>query len=336
MPNSFNYLVTGGAGFIGSHTVDELSKIEKVNKIFVVDNLNNGSLNNLKNQKKNQKIEFIKKDISLLSDNNKLFKDVDHIIHYAGSGSIVPSIENPKEYFKNNLNGTINILDCARKNKIKSFVYAASSSCYGLADTPTDEFHRISCESPYAMSKYMGEMATMHLGKIYKMRVNSIRIFNAFGERINTNGVYGSVFPVFFKQFLEKKPLTLVGNGNQKRDYIYVIDVAKAFIKLSFSKKINQEIFNLGSGRPISINYLINKLCGKNYKTIKLPKRPAEPKITYANIDKIKNHLRLDPFITFEEGLERMKKNIEYWRDSKLWNQSNINKHTKTWFNYLG
>lgn len=336
MQSKLNYLVTGGAGFIGSHTVDELSKLEKVNKIFVIDDLSNGSLNNLKIHKKNKKVEIIKKDINLLTENNKIFKEIDNIIHYAGSGSIVPSIENPKKYFKDNLSGTINILECARKNKVKNFVYAASSSCYGLANTPTSENHKISCESPYAMSKYMGELASLHFGKIYNLRVNSIRIFNAFGERINTKGVYGSVFPVFFKQFLEKKPLTLVGDGKQKRDYVYVTDVAKAFIKLSLSKSINQEIFNLGSGKPISINYLISKLCGKNYKIIKLPKRPAEPNITYANIKKIKSLVKWKPMISFEEGLENMKKNIEYWRESKLWTKKIIKKHTETWFNYLG
>ena len=336
MQSKLNYLVTGGAGFIGSHTVDELLRIKKVNKIFVIDDLSNGSLNNLKIHKKNKKVEIIKKDINLLTENNKIFKEIDSIIHYAGSGSIVPSIENPKKYFKDNLSGTINILECARKNKVKNFVYAASSSCYGLANTPTGENHKISCESPYALSKYMGELAALHFGKVYNLRVNSIRIFNAFGERINTKGVYGSVFPVFFKQFLEKKPLTLVGDGRQKRDYVYVTDVAKAFIKLTLSNSINQEVFNLGSGKPISINYLISKLCGKNYNIIKLPKRPAEPNITYANIRKIKSLVKWKPTVSFDEGLENMKKDIEYWRSSKLWTKKVINKHTKTWFTYLG
>lgn len=336
MQSKKNYLVTGGAGFIGSHTVDELSKNNRVNKIFILDDLSNGTLSNIETHKKNKKVEFIKKDINLLRKNDKLLREIDNIIHYAGSGSIVPSIENPRKYFKDNLNGTINVLDCARNNKVKSFIYAASSSCYGLAKTPTKENHKISCESPYAVSKYMGELATMHFGKVYKFRVNSIRIFNAFGERINTKGAYGSVFPVFFKQFLEKKPLTLVGDGKQKRDYIYVTDVAKAFIKLSLLDSVNQEIFNLGSGKPISINYLISKLCGKNYKVIKLPRRPAEPNITHANIKKIKSLIKWKPIISFEEGLENMKKNIEYWRGSKLWTKKIINKHTETWFNYLG
>jgi len=335
MPSKLNYLVTGGAGFIGSHTVDELSKNKNINKIFVIDDLSNGSLKNISQHKKNKKIEFINKDINLISEKSKIFKEINSVIHYAGSGSIVPSIENPRKYFKNNFSGTVNILECARKNKIKSFVYAASSSCYGLARTPTNEMHKISCESPYALSKYMGEAATFHFGKVYNFRVNSIRIFNAFGERINTKGVYGSVFPVFFKQILENKPITLVGDGEQMRDYVYVTDVAKAFIKISMLQKVNQETFNLGSGRPISIKYLISKLCSKNYKIIKLPRRPAEPQITHANITKIKKLTGWKPAISFDEGLSRMKQNINYWSNSKLWTKKNIDKHTKNWFKYL-
>lgn len=330
-----NVLVTGGAGFIGSHTVDELLKNYSIKKIYIVDNLSNGNLDNINHLKKNNKIEFIKKDINNLKKEDSFLKKLNSIIHFAGSGSIVPSIENPKKYLKDNFNGTLNLLEISKFNKIYNFTYAASSSCYGLAKTPTDEKQKISCESPYALSKYLGECAVLHYGKVYRFRANSIRIFNAFGPRINTKGVYGSVFPVFFKQFLENRALTVVGSGNQKRDYIYVSDLAKAFTSLTFNRKINQEIFNVGSGRPVSINYLIKRLCGYKYPIVRLPNRPAEPKITFANISKIKKQLNWKPIVTFEDGLEIMKKNLNYWKKTKLWNKENIKKETKTWFKYL-
>ena len=166
-------LVTGGAGFIGSHTVDNL--VEKGHEVRIMDNLIGSNLNNLKKHKNNLSVKFEKIDINSIN-NNKIFKDVDYIFHFAGIGDIVPSIEDPYKYFQTNLNGTLKVLENARNSQIKKFVYAASSSCYGLATTPTNESHPINTEYPYALSKYFGEQACFHWSKVYDLKVNSIRM----------------------------------------------------------------------------------------------------------------------------------------------------------------
>ena len=185
----------------------------------------------------------------------------------------------------------MNLINFLPIKKIKKFVYAASSSCYGLAKTPTSESHSIQTLYPYALSKYMGEQIALHWGKVFGLRVNSIRIFNAYGTRSRTTGAYGAVFGVFLKQLLESKPLTVVGDGNQKRDFLYVTDVAEAFYKATLTSK-NSEIWNLGSGNPQSVNKLIKLLKPKNI--IHIPKRPGA-NITFANISKIKKDLNWKP-----------------------------------------
>ena len=332
MLNKKIFLVTGGAGFIGSHTVEYI--ISRGYKVRVIDNLMGGTLDNLASLKNNKNLEIVIRDIRKIDLNSKLFKNIQGIIHFAGSGSIVPSIENPNFYIENNLHSTTHLLDACVKNNIKNFVYAASSSCYGLAKTPTRESHQIQCEHPYALSKYFGEQAALHWAKVYRLNVNSLRIFNAYGPRLTTKGAYGTVFAVFMKQILEKKPLTLVGSGNQKRDYVYVTDVAKAFFK-AVSLKTKTKIFNIGAGKPQSLNYMIKLLVGYNYKKITIPNRPGEPAITHANISLAKKELNWSPSISFEWGIQQMLKNINYWKKSKLWNKKNISKATVSWFKYL-
>lgn len=325
-------IVTGGAGFIGSHTVEDL--LNRGYKVRVLDNLIGGSIKNLKKVIKNKNLFFNKGDIQKISQNSSFFKNVYGIIHFAGSGSIVPSIENPKFYIQNNLNGTVNLLEAAVKNNVKNFVYAASSSCYGKVSVPTRETAKISCEHPYAISKYFGEQAALHWGKIYRFKSSSLRIFNAYGPRLTTKGSYGTVFAVFMKQILENKPLTLVGDGSQKRDYVYVTDVSDAFIK-ALNIDTKSRIFNIGKGDPKSIKHMIKKLVGPKYNVNKIPERPGEPKITMADISLAKKELKWEPKVSFEEGLSIMLENIDYWKDAKLWNSSNIKVATKTWFKYL-
>jgi UDP-glucose 4-epimerase len=332
MLNKKIFLVTGGAGFIGSHTVEHI--ISRGYEVRVIDNLMGGTLNNLSSLKNNKNLEIMIKDIKKLDLCSKFFKDIYGIIHFAGSGSIVPSIENPNFYIENNLYSTTHLLDACVKNNIKNFVYAASSSCYGLAKTPTSESHKIQCEHPYALSKYFGEQAALHWAKVYRLNVNSLRIFNAYGPRLTTKGAYGTVFAVFMKQILERKPLTVVGSGNQKRDYVYVTDVANAFFK-AVLLKTNARIFNIGAGKPQSLKYMIKLLVGNNYKKITIPNRPSEPKITHADISLAKKELDWIPLISFENGIQQMLNDINYWKNSKLWNKENISKATLTWFKYL-
>jgi UDP-glucose 4-epimerase len=325
-----NIIVTGGAGFIGSHLVDAL--IERGERVRVVDNLIGGHIRNLEHHKNQKNLEFIEHDISNLDSNSNIFKDVSKVFHLAGIGDIVPSIDKPLEYFHNNVSGTANILEASRLNNIKSLVYAASSSCYGIASTPTDESHPIDPKYPYALTKYLGEQSVFHWGKVYGIHTNSICIFNAYGPRVRTTGAYGAVFGVFLKQKLEGKELTIVGNGEQKRDFVYVTDVANAFIRAS-DIKISGHRFNIGGGNPISINRLAQLIGGQQ---IMIPSRPGEPSVTHANISKAQKLLGWSPKIDFDSGVLKMLEDIEAWSDAPLWTPETISDATKLWFKYLG
>lgn len=322
-------VVTGGAGFIGSHTVDLLLK--KKYKVRVIDNFSSGHKNNLTQHNKNKDLDLIKINILEKNKLNKIFKDVDHVFHFAGVGDIVPSIENPSYYIANNVLGTLNVLEACKNSKIKKLVYAASSSCYGIAKVPTKENHLINTLYPYAISKYQGEQLALHWSKVYNIPTNSIRIFNAYGPRVRTTGAYGAVFGVFFKQKLSNKNFTVVGNGKQKRDFIYVTDLANAFYKVANIRQTSQ-IYNVGAGKPVSINKLVN-LIGGNVTYI--PKRPGEPDITWANISKIMKDAKWKPKISFDIGVKRMLKNINDWKDAPLWDVDSINDATKTWFKFM-
>ena len=230
-------LVTGCAGFIGSHMCDYLLKKKHI--VYGIDNLISGKIRNLENSFKNKNFKFIKgniKDFDKLCKKKKL-KKLDYLFHFAGHGELIPSIENPLEYFQNNSVNTAIIMDYIKNNlNLKKFIYAASSSCYGINNKKTDELQKIKTEHPYAFSKYIGEQTCLHWSKVYKIPAISIRIFNAYGPRSRTNNVYGAVIGVFLKQKLSNYPLTVVGSGRQKRDFLYISDVCDAFYKAAVSK----------------------------------------------------------------------------------------------------
>lgn len=323
-------VVTGGAGFIGSHMVDLLLK--EGQSVRVIDNFTGGWEKNLAHNRPNPCLEVFDQDIRSLKSDSPIFKGADYVFHFAGIGDIVPSIENPVDYMDVNVQGTVKILECARYHKVKKVVYAASSSCYGLADVPTREDAPITTEYPYALSKYMGEMALFHWHKVYKTPVNAIRIFNCYGPRVRTTGVYGAVFGVFFKQKLAQKPFTIVGDGTQRRDFLFVTDVVKAFY-LAALTDLTGQIWNLGAGNPQSVNMLADLIGGE--KTY-IPKRPGEPECTWADISKIQEDLKWAPCVGFDEGVREMLKDIHLWQDAPLWDKDSIKTATKTWFEYLG
>jgi UDP-glucose 4-epimerase len=323
-------IVTGGAGFIGSHMVDNL--LDHGYRVRTIDNLVSGRESNIAHLAGNPDFSFERGDIRDLQPGHKLFAQARYVFHFAGIGDIVPSIEHPLEYMSANVQGTAHVLECARYVKVQKLVYAASSSCYGLAATPTREDHPIGPRYPYALSKYLGEQACLHWHKVYGLPVNSIRIFNAYGTRVRTTGAYGAVFGVFFKQKLEGKPYTVVGDGTQKRDFLYATDVAEAF-RLAAETDKTGEIWNLGAGNPQSVNHLVDLLGGEK---VYIPKRPGEPDCTWADITKITRDLGWRPRVSFEEGVARMAKDIEAWRDAPLWDPKSIAEATKTWFQYLG
>ncbi len=322
-------VVTGGAGFIGSHMVDLL--LENDYKVIVIDNFSSGRAANLNHLENHPNLYVEEMDIRNLSLKNSLFKNSEYVFHFAGIGDIVPSIEQPIDYMDINVQGTVKVLEAAKEARVKKLVYAASSSCYGLAKTPTDEKATIDTQYPYALSKYFGEQACLHWAKVYNLPVNSIRIFNAYGTRSRTSGAYGAVFGVFLKQKLANKPFTVVGDGTQKRDFVFVTDVAKAFYLAAISNTYGQ-IYNLGAGNPQSVNYLVELLKGD---VVYLPKRPGEPDCTWADISKIQKEINWSPQISFEQGVEKILTNISYWKDAPLWEPKSIKEATKTWFNFL-
>ena len=322
-------VVTGGAGFIGSHMVDLL--LASQYEVRVLDNLSGGHEANLKHHQSNPKYTFRRFDINELEPDNGLFQNARYVFHFAGIGDIVPSIERPTPYLQTNGQGTVRVLEAARAANIGKFVYAASSSCYGLADTPTNEHHPIAPQYPYALSKFQGEQAAFHWHKVYGLPVNSIRIFNAYGTRVRTTGLYGAVFGVFFKQKLSAQPFTVVGNGEQTRDFVYVTDVAKAFLAAAETSRVG-EVYNVGAGAPQSINRLVNLIGGE---IVYVPKRPGEPDCTWADITRITTQLDWAPSVTFEQGVSTMMAEIENWKDAPLWDPESIDTATKTWFQFM-
>jgi UDP-glucose 4-epimerase len=221
-------MVTGGAGFIGSHMVDLL--VVQGFSVRVIDNMTGGCADNIAHHKTNANFALEERDIRSYGPNDPFFKNVKYVFHFAGLGDIVPSIERPIDYMSTNVLGTVHMLECAQKANVSKFVYASSSSCYGLAQVPTREDHPIDTRYPYALSKYQGEQAAFHWLRVYQLPVNAIRIFNAYGTRSRTSGAYGAVFGVFLKQKIAGKPFTIVGDGSQVRDFLYVTDVAEAFL----------------------------------------------------------------------------------------------------------
>ena len=322
-------VVTGGAGFIGGHMVDCL--VERGYAVRVIDSMVGGREENLAQHRSNPDVVLEQRDIRSYAPDDPLFRGAKYVIHFAGIGDIVPSIERPMEYMSANVQGTVHMLECARNAGVQKFVYAASSSCYGLAKTPTTEDHLIEPLYPYALSKYQGEQAAFHWQRVYKLPVNSIRIFNAYGTRSRTSGAYGAVFGVFLRQKIAGKPYTVVGDGTQTRDFLYVTDVARAFLAAAETDCIGR-VYNLGAGKPQSVNRLIELLGGEKAS---IPKRPGEPDCTWADIARITTELGWQPQVSFEDGVAKIVANIDYWRNAPLWDPDSIAKATRTWFEFM-
>jgi UDP-glucose 4-epimerase len=322
-------VVTGGAGFIGSHMVDVL--VANGFAVRVIDNMVGGREANLAHHAGKADVVLVKADIRDLMPDAPIISGAKYVFHFAGIGDIVPSIEKPAEYMDANVMGTVRVLECARAAGVEKFVYAASSSCYGLAKTPTREDAQIQPLYPYALSKYQGEQAAFHWHKVYGLPVNSIRIFNAYGIRSRTSGAYGAVFGVFLRQKIAGAPFTVVGDGTQTRDFLYVRDVAEAFFAAAQTEKVG-EVWNLGAGQPQSVNKLVELLGGA---VTYLPKRPGEPDCTFADIAKIKHDLNWSPKISFADGVGRILEAIDYWREAPLWDTTSIAKATEVWFKFM-
>lgn len=332
MPTS---IVTGGAGFIGSHIVDLL--LREGHDVLVIDDLSTGRRENLQSQLEDfgggdtPRLRFIEQGIH--ADVRDIPSEVDYVFHLAGRADLVPSIENPADYVHVNVNGTFAALELARAVNAKKFVYAASSTCYGIPDTyPTPEEAPCKPEHPYGLTKFMGEQLVNHWNKVYQLPTISLRLFNVYGPRSRTTGAYGAVFGVFLKQKLAGTPFTVVGDGSQTRDFTYVTDVASAFLAAALSPH-QGKVLNVGSGATYPVNQLVGLLGGeKQY----IPKRPGEPDTTFADTTKITSLLDWHPKVTFPDGVKEMLKVIELWKDAPLWTPDTIAEQTESWFAHLG
>mgnify|MGYP000197385963 FL=1 len=323
-------VITGGAGFIGSHLVDFL--IDAGNEVLVIDNLSIGRVENITHHLDNPSFDFLKADIVDYEAIESSFREVDWVFHLAAMADIVPSIENPTEYYKSNVNGTFNVLQACRKYNIKKIVYTASSSCYGIPDEyPTKELAEIRPQYPYALTKNMGEQLVMHWCQLYNLPAVSLRFFNVYGPRARTSGTYGAVFGVFLAQKIANKPFTVVGDGNQTRDFTFVSDIVNALIA-AVSSDISGEIINIGSNDTYSINRLVELLEGD---IAYIPKRPGEPDCTWADISKATRLLDWTPLVSLEDGVKILLNNLDYWRDAPIWDKQSIAKATEKWFEYL-
>ena len=320
-------VVTGGAGFIGSHLVDAL--LARGDDVVVVDNLSTGRRQNVP-----AGARLVEADIAEEGAWQAEFAGAERAYHLAALADIVPSIQHPRAYFRANVDGTFNVVEAARRAGVGKLVYAASSSCYGIPDAyPTTEDAPLRPQYPYALTKMMGEHLVAHWASVYGLRATSLRLFNVFGPRSRTSGTYGAVFGVFLAQKLAGKPFTVVGDGTQTRDFTFVTDVAAAFVAAGESAAADGRILNVGSGGHYSVNRLVELLGGE---AVHIPKRPGEPDCTFADTARISSVIGWRPVVPFEEGVARVVEQIESWRDAPVWTPETIATATEDWFRYLG
>lgn len=322
-------LVTGGAGFIGSHLCDRL--LADGHEVRALDNFSTGRPQNVEHLKGRPHFHLSPCDIAK-DDLAPHFAGVDRVFHLAALADIVPSIQQPMDYFQANVDGTVRVMEAARTARVGKLVYAASSSCYGIPDAyPTAETAEIRPQYPYALTKYLGEQTALHWGQVYDISVVSLRLFNVFGPRSRTSGTYGAVFGVFLRQKLAGHPYTIVGDGTQTRDFTYVLDIADAFATAAQSD-VSGQVMNVGSGGTYSVNRLVELLGGP---ITHIPKRPGEPDCTFADTRKIERLLGWKAQTGFEIGVAKVLADIDYWREAPLWTPGKIAEATADWFKYL-
>ena len=305
------FLVTGGAGFIGSHIVDAL--VKNGDKVTVLDDLSSGTLENLEGVK--DKIDFIQGSITDPGDVKRAMEGADYVLHQAALRSVPKSLDNPSQYNHVNIDGTLKILEEARRRKVKRVVFASSSSIYGEAKTlPSKEDFYPLLISPYALTKLAGEYYCRIFSKIHGLETASLRYFNVFGPRQSLENEYAVVIPKFITCMLKDEAPPVHGDGKQTRDFTYVENVVEANMKAATTPGIKCEVFNIACGKTYSVLDVIkyvNKILKKDIKPKFTPARQGDVRHTSADINKAKKLIKLDPKIGFEEGL---KKTIQYFK----------------------
>ena len=295
------YVVTGGAGFIGSNLVDSL--IDKNNEVHIIDNFSSGKIQNCNPNAIIHELDIA--DEKNLDAIRNIFSGANTIFHCAAVARVQPSIQNPILYEKNNTIGVVNSLKAAVDSKVKRFIYSASSSAYGPTEKlPSIESDPVNPISPYAAQKYYGEVVCKMFSEVYDLETVSLRYFNVYGEKQNLGGAYATVVGIFLDQLQNDKPLTINGDGEQRRDFTYVGDVVKANILASTSKKVGRgEVINIGSGNNISINE-VAKMIGDKFEFKKALK---EPFANLASIEKAKNLLDWEPKMNLKSWISKYK-----------------------------
>lgn len=310
------FLVTGGAGFIGSNLCEAI--LEMGYKVRCLDDLSTGNINNIAALKENKNFDFIKGDIKHYDTCDMACKGVDYVLHQAAWGSVPRSIEMPLFYAANNIMGTINMLEAARQNKVKKFVYASSSSVYGdepnLPKTEGREGNRL---SPYAVTKYECEEYAKQYTMHYGLDTYGMRYFNVFGRRQNPDGAYAAVIPRFLKLLLQNKAPTINGDGQQSRDFTYIDNVILAnLLACQAGKEAAGQAYNIAyGGREYLINVykILNEALGKNIEPHFGPNRPGDIKHSNADISKAVKLLKYEPEWSFQDGIKAA---IDWYRDN--------------------
>lgn len=301
-------LVTGGAGFIGSHVVDRLVSTEY--EILVIDNLFTGKIENLQPHIKKGRINFLRGDIRDGSFVQDSVQGVDAIIHLAAIASVPFSVENPVLTNEVNVNGTLNLLRAAVKNDVKKFLFVSSCAVYGDPKyLPIDEKHSLQPLSPYAASKVAVEYYCRAFTRTYGLETVILRLFNVYGSRQREDDSYSGVITVFMKKLIREEPLTVYGDGEQTRDFVHVNDVSEAVLLALEHKSGDNEVFNVGSGRETSVNRLAElliKISGRKPEVVYEEARPGDVKRSCADIGKIRKVLGFKPKNSLEFGLERL------------------------------
>jgi UDP-glucose 4-epimerase len=299
------YLVTGGAGFIGSNTVDEL--VRRGHSVVVLDDLSSGKEENLTEIR--GKITFVKGSINDIEAVQKAMHQAEYVIHLAARTSVPRSVKDPLETNRVNVEGTLNVLVAARDNKVKRIVFAASSSAYGETPTlPKTEAMQPRPISPYGVSKYVGELYAQTFGRCYGLENVCVRYFNIFGPRQDPDSPYSGVLSRFATAFLEEKQPVVYGDGEQTRDFTYVDNAVQANLLACEAPSASGEVFNIGTGARISLNQtleLLRRISGKNLKAKYDPPREGDIRDSQADISRAREALGYEPTVFFEEGLER-------------------------------
>ena len=305
----FSFLITGGAGFIGSNIVEYLIKYN-AKKVRVLDNLSNGYFDNIKNFIGLQNFEFIEGDIRNIDICRKSLENIDYVSHQAALGSVPRSIKDPIITNQVNIDGFLNMIMAVNESKqVKRFIYAASSSTYGDSQTlPKVEGEIGAPLSPYAVTKLVNEIYADVFSKVYNIHTIGLRYFNVFGPKQNPNNPYAAVLPLFCKHFKNNTRPTINGDGTASRDFTFIENVVQANIKALFKEDLqSHRVYNIACGNRVTLNSVIstlNRISFKNLKPHYALSRIGDIKHSEASIQRAKNELKYDPTISFESGIE--------------------------------